>query len=298
MRTASLSAAVLLSACIPGAIDLSDRECPCAAGWYCAHGICVEGVAPADAGIGDAGRADAGMNDAGMSDAGVPDAGTLPDAGPDSTSCDDVNAGRLFCDGLEDPALTAWSSFFDHNGTVARTEERSYRGVGALRSEITASGGYVMGRFAIGGITSGTIHLRAYFYVPSSVTIAKGMSLMQVGFDSSPYHHVSFNADEPTSSSIYISTDSGTNWARGMQLPRDRWFCAELVITIAEAPMGQLELWIDGARTAVEMGIDTLSAPRGYERFVVGIPYTELTQTSALAYADEVVYDDEPIGCD
>jgi hypothetical protein len=302
VRVRFVCAVVLFSACVPGGIDLNDRRCPCAEGWTCVDDVCVEGVPldggrELDAGMAvDAGRRiDAGMSDAATTLDGGRDAG-MSDAGPDSTSCDDVHADALFCDGLEDETLAAWDSFFEHNGTIARTEERAYRGEGSLRSEITGSGGYVTARFAIGALMSGQINVRGYFYVPSTVDISMGLSIIQAGYDSDPWYHASLNIDEPSTSSVFVRTDADNDWDDGGTIPRDAWFCAELRVSISDTA-GSVELWVDGVRTAMLSGIDTLPS-RGYERFVVGIPYTELTQTSALVYTDEVVYDDEPIGCD
>src|SRR5204862_3360659 len=132
------------------------------------------------------------------------------------------------CDGFEDSTLASWDSFFEHNGTVRRTEEIAYRGVGSLRAETTGSGGYVTARStSTGALTSGQINLRGYFYVPSTVTVSMGFSIIQVGYDTDPWYHVSLNVDEPSSSSVFVSNDTGTEWRGGMDVPRDEWVCAE-----------------------------------------------------------------------
>ncbi|RLB45267.1 MAG: hypothetical protein DRJ42_30300 [Deltaproteobacteria bacterium] len=78
--------AFVLGGCLnPRAVDLDDKECPCAEGWVCdtSMNVCVaEGPGAADSGVGDSAAVDTGASDSAMGDTGAPaDSGAMDDSG-------------------------------------------------------------------------------------------------------------------------------------------------------------------------------------------------------------------------
>ena len=93
-RLLILAWAMTLSGCVLPELSLEGRQCPCAPGWYCQRGACLQGAADAEAPGGDSGldagvAVDSGVEgpDAGRTDADAPDALT-PDTGGDAGPVD------------------------------------------------------------------------------------------------------------------------------------------------------------------------------------------------------------------
>ncbi|MBX3269949.1 MAG: hypothetical protein KF729_06790 [Sandaracinaceae bacterium] len=326
MRPPSATAAtvaLLLGACVPAPLDLGGRACPCVEGWWCDESTrtCVEGAAPdggldaamPDAAMPDAAMPDAAMPDAAMLDAAMPDAAMLDaatdagadagvadggtDAGPPASECAGRHAGALFCDGFEDLPLAAWSGVFGDGGASARTGTRSRLGAGALRAASTRAGGYT-GAFSNspGGLASGELYLRAYYYVPSAQVIDGGISLMQLGQDDAPYHHVGLSVDIGERSSMFMRIGAGTAYREGSTFPRNRWVCLELHVTVSSSG-GVIEYFMDGTRQGRATDLDTIPTG-GYRQFTVGLPYSGIAQSPIEVFVDDVVFDVAPIGCD
>lgn len=94
--------AALCVSCVPDPNQLEGRPCPCAEGFVCVDAICVEGVAPPDAGSDAGDPLDAGM-DAGM------DAGDPLDAGMDGDVPRDANPPDAGVPGPPSVPTTCWT---------------------------------------------------------------------------------------------------------------------------------------------------------------------------------------------
>src|SRR5262245_28535810 len=89
----------------------------------------------------------------------------------DSTSCDDVHASAMFCDGFEN-GFVRWGGAPSGTGSVTIDTAQTWRGAGALRVETFAQGdtGYVT--YALPNrIMSGDVFVRMYVRAPSGFTI-------------------------------------------------------------------------------------------------------------------------------
>ena len=245
----------------------------------------------------DAGGADAGRADSGPVDAGPLDGGP-PDAGPDDTRCDDLHAGAIFCDGFETaPGFPAWSSMWGTDGMVSRTTTQTFLGLGALRAQTTVGGGHTAVRRTLATpLTSGEVYLRAFVFIPSSVTSMGSFSIAQAGYDGSPWYHVSLGTTSAGAAQLYLDSEAGGRSVNGRPIPRDVWVCLEAHVFLADTG-GFGEMWMNGTHEGRFSDFNT-SPARGYERVAAGLPYTEPTRTTTDVYVDEVVLSRTRIGCD
>lgn len=309
------------SSCVVEPLDLEGRQCPCAEGWTCdaARDVCVRVIAPDasfDGGM-DAGRADAG--DAGREmDSGI-DGATPRDAGPDagidagivdvdggfdagmqsddaggldSTSCDDVNAGRVFCDGFEtNMTYPEWDGVtVDGAGATAWNMTNTYRGRGAFEARTTAAGADAyIGKDAVGPYTSGELWLRGYFYI-SSVPALDHVSIMYTGNDGND--GVGVEILTGGSLVLYLLT-ADVDVSAGV-LPLDEWVCIELGVTIGTAGSATVRV-----NESVRATYNANTSSVGYRTFTVGLDWTDVTNEAATVLVDEIVFDTSgPIGCD
>jgi hypothetical protein len=177
-------------------------------------------------GVLDATTAGSGSVDAGATEVGSDAAvgGGVPAA------C----AGRsdvLFCDGFEDPARAQWRSSTTR-GTLERTIDRKLGGASALRVTTEAtSGSSNMAREeadVFAGQKSGDVWARAFYYLPSSVTVSSAFTALQIIESALPR----------TSCALVVRSDRyalGGATARFTTLeafPRDAWVCVEVHVVI------------------------------------------------------------------
>lgn len=240
---------------------------------------------PIDAGSPDAGPIDAQVGDAGTGDAGTGDAGTPP-----------CPAGSIFCDGYEDPALGAWAYSVERGGTAERTTERRRSGEASLRC--TADGPMTKeARYsttAPGAMRTGELWVRAHYFVPTTVTLVSGMSVVSLSEREPPYQgaHVFLDAD----SVDLVDAIGSARVAGDRPFPRDRWVCLELHALLDETA-GALEVYVDGALVAQRSGIDTVPT-RGVEIAEIGIHYASVEQLGLELYVDDVAIAPTRTGCD
>jgi hypothetical protein len=299
MSTAIFGCAIVLGCAVP-ALDLEGRECPCGgSGWRCdtTRNVCVRDELVLDAGRRDAFvRADSGRaRDAG-SDAGEDDdAGEMRDGGADPSACDDVHAGAIFCDGFESgDTFPEWDGLSTEGGGVPglSTGER-YRGGGAF--DARTSGGSqraYISREGFGAVATGELDLRAYLFLRSTPATDHISTIFL--FDEAA-NGVALEVYAGGNAAIYLS-ETDESFPISPPIPRDRWVCVELHVTIAAS--GTVAFSWDGEERERVADIDT--RPDGsYTDFSVGIlnSASSNTEGSALLF-DEVVLDDAPIGCD
>lgn len=318
---ALLFGALVTTGCSVKEVDYDGLECPCISGWVCdtATNTCVR-PGTADGGGLDAGmREDATMPidsgeppvdsgeppidsgepmDASMpEDAGDTDAGMPPvDAGPGATRCDDIHAGRLFCEDFEGSLATRWSDQrLTAGSSAAISGETTYLGSGALRVS-TAMG--VQEAFAratvLPAMTTGDLYVRSYYYFPSSFAM-DAIEFAGIAEASRAYHLIS--TTYVSSSDVHTHNFPADMRQSGMMaIPRDRWVCVEQHVRF-DATMGAIELSYDGAMVARLRMMDT-DDMRGLRTIEAGIIWQSEAQVPAVAFVDEIVADTSPIGCD
>lgn len=218
-----------------------------------------------------------------------------PDAALDPTSCDDINAGAIFCDGFENSALAGWS-LLRQDGTAVRSVERVYRGTAALRAEATASSGYAyLFHHALGGLTSGELFVRGFYYFPSGVPLAR-LTFVTAGESVSPYRSTQMRVLNEQVSGYDGAALRDVNSGPGAIVPRDQWVCIEYRVLIDDAA-GAVDMWINDESIGGLSSLDTLAAT-GYAQLSVGIIGTSATQSPVVVYVDEVVASRTRVGCD
>lgn len=317
MRGLLIASVLVAAGCSVDAVDLEGKECPCATGYRCdlATYTCVRGPPPFDGGSiddaavdalpvdapgVDAPALDAAGRDTGTLDALVPDAPGL-DAGPldsglDDTACDDVFTGALFCDSFEMPGFLRWNEVREMSGDVTHATDRAYRGAASLRAESLAPSGQadVIG-YSSTPLTSGTATLRAYVYVPSGPAFTD-VAILASHENSAPLQGIAFGVRDGERPYVYSSTAGVSIPAPTVRMPRDRWVCVVLTLTIHDTA-GSFELRVDDEIAVSRTGVDTRPAG-GYATLVAGVSYTSPAQAPIALYIDELAIDDSPIGCD
>jgi hypothetical protein len=258
-----------------------------------ADGAGVDGGPTMDAGRRDASPVDAGpLPDVPRRDAPGLDAPQPVDGGPDSTSCDDVHAGALFCDGFEDgETFGAWTMV--RNGFYSSSP--TYRGSGAMRAtSISAGNASYLYKALPMMISSGELFLRGYLYVPAEANPV-WVTVLHAEESGNPWDFAEIRLAAGEFEVAARSIDTLFE-ARGGPIPRDRWVCIELRTLVADA--GTMELFVDESSVAAVDGDTRPAAP--YRTLYSGISYRGPTQPLGTIeyYLDEVVVDTARIGCD
>jgi hypothetical protein len=227
--------------------------------------------------------------------------GSAPvDQTPGQSRCYGVFSDALLCEGFEAPALPSTWAKTESGGSAARIGYQTFLGDGALEGKVTMGGGKGFAtRAGLGGLASGSLHVRAYLYVAAGPPLL-GITTL----------HLSGN---PTAVSVLLidtgviiviqpnGNNQGEVVAHGGVNPyvitRDEWHCLQLEIGISSAE-GFVKLVMDGQRVAVEQaGLNTKPAT-GYQNVAAGILYADPAQGAARVLFDELVVDDSLIPCD
>lgn len=249
------------------------------------------------------GRPDAGASvDAGHDDAGADagdDAGA--DAGDvqplDSTSCDDVHAGAILCDGFEGlPELSLWSRA---RGGVSYVSTPAYRGMNALRALLLPSPRIAsIDIFGLPRVSEGEAFIRVYVWVPSASPV-EGLTILNYEEPSEPWGKVRVRIVGGALGADGWSHDSSAALSSfGPPMPRDRWVCVEVRILVSDTA-GEVELFVDGTPVAFLGPTDTAPA-MPYQTLYAGITqddYGVQTLPTEL-FMDELVVDTRRVGCD
>ena len=204
----------------------------------------------------------------------------------------DPCAGRLFCDGFEDPQLAKWGgSTISGNATVARD---------ALLARVGASlhvDGQAGSDFAAEFVDVFPLapppdeYVRIYIFAPASTTLDnEPVSVANAGRN----NQIVFSLYDDSLDIHAHGFAGGFNVTTQTVPPRDRWVCYELHVAIGAA--GAVELFEDGMQVAVQTAIDTRPSSGYLARVLVG-----MTSKNNLAIeqlnVDDVVADTAPIGC-
>lgn len=283
---------LVAQSCVLGAVDYSEKPCPCARGYTCddARNRCVrdgdDGGAALDAG---SAMADAGLDASPGIDAHVDDP---------TTACDDLLSDALFCESFEDGSLLHWTVREAYDGTVAHSRARAFRGLGSLAARTSAPAGYAE-RIAtvLDSIESGDVYVRAYVYIEAGAPLVHS-SILHIG------GHRARTATEPLAgfnvldgfASMYIGAGGGRVDARLVEVPRDEWFCMQFHLHIDDVA-GSAEIWIDETPAGALADIDTRT-DSPYVSFGAGIAWSTLTQEPFAVAIDEVAIGRTPMPCE
>jgi hypothetical protein len=210
----------------------------------------------------------------------TPNDGVPTDAGP--------GTAPLFADGFEG-TLAPWTA----NGNVAVTSgpPTPFEGSSMLIAQCDSSSCTSRAEVPMPmTISSGTVYVRAYFYIPS-------------GFPVNDISIEEFVQTGPTNLVLTSSPDIGLYDAIDMSLtgqgtfalPRDVWSCVETQVVIAAAPAGSWKASVDGTNRYSVTATNTFAG--GFDRLTIGITWAGATQPPSTVYVDDVVVDLKPIGC-
>jgi hypothetical protein len=128
--------------------------------------------------------------------------------------------------------------------------------------------------------------------VPSSTVITSFFSSGVIAEIESPYFGFSLII---RNTRVDIGVGD-TFYSGSASFPRDRWVCVELHATVAAAPAGSFEAYLDGVRAVYAGNMNTLPN-MGYSSIDLGIHYTEPNQGPVEAYADDVAAGTTRPGC-
>lgn len=257
-----------------------------------------------DSGRPDSGRLDSGATDSGAPDTGGSDAGGSDSAATDSGGADSGDSGgssepcldAIFCDGFEDGDLTTnWDGPSASSGSVATSADSPRTGTWKLEASIDTGGGFAYAtKQDFGSRTSGAVHARAFYFVPSGPALDE-LDIMFVTEPAGPFHGVRVRV---LGGNLTLRSQPGdVTSAGGIPIPRDVWTCIEMAITIGETD-GAATLEMDGALVASFTNEDTLPA-LGLATVEVGIVRSNAgVQGPASLGVDDVVISTQPIGCD
>jgi len=209
------------------------------------------------------------------------------DAGAVS-SADGARRTYLFEDGFEG-TLAPWNPL--NNAVVDSGPPAPIEGAGVLRAQAapaTSARAEVMLPRSVG--PGADLFVRGYFYLPSgfSITDLSLLEIVQPGTENlvvitSPELGLFTTIDNMGGASSYVP-------------PRDVWLCIETRIRIADAPIGAVEISVDGVLQFQTSGIDTFAG--GINKLTTGVTWAGAAQPDSVVYVDDVIADDvERIGC-
>jgi len=233
----------------------------------------------------------------GVSDGLGGDGGEGLDFGLD-TACGAALAGAAWCAPFEATAIEKVATFgrdyvVESGGATAIGSP--YRGAGSLRVTAGPASGAqaLVGRGALTPVTSGTVYLRAWVRVPSSVA-ADGLTFLSVGEADPPYAGVSagmsggkFQLSLTTANSFPVST---------VTVPRDSWQCIQLEVHVGDAD-GAVTLRAGGTVVQSLSNIDTRPAG-GVSNGNAGVLYLAPAGATGEVWVDEIALGTQPLSCE
>lgn len=205
----------------------------------------------------------------------------------------DPCAGRLFCDGFEDPQLAAWGgSEIDGASTVTRDPALGH--AGASLHVVGQSGSDFASEFVdvFPLVPPPDQYIRVYIFAPSSSTLDTEPASLA---NASRNNQIVFSLYDDSLDIHAHGMAGGFNVTQQIVPPRDRWVCYELHVAIGAA--GAVELLQDGVQVAEQAAIDTQPPAGDLARVLVGMTSKNNVAQEQLN-VDDVVADTAPIGCD
>ena len=206
-------------------------------------------------------------------------------------------AEALFCSGFERPDLSEWDGVIAYNtGEIEQTDAMSRSGRGALHaaSRGEESTGAVFCEFP--ALTAGDLFLRVYMYVADGQE-TKTTNVLFLGDEPAPdpFKGIDFNFEAGAPEIFVPENDPVRFTSSALVIPRDRWFCYQVHLVIAEE--GAVTITIEGETALAVMALDTLP-PGGIHLLRAGIDWSSLQTTPFDIYMDDLVLSTEPVSCD
>jgi hypothetical protein len=209
--------------------------------------------------------------------------------------CTMTHPTALFCDGFEGATMAPWDYQVVQSGTVQKTTGRAYRGSQALAITSDNSGNTKFARWGhilSAPITTGDIYLRVYYWMTSGTNITDVLGILVAGNGISPFPSTILGL-RPGELTI---TPNGNVFPFTTDFPRDRWVCVEMHVSISST-IGFAEVTFDGTPNLNFRSASTNTDVGGYTNIEVGVQYANPLQDAVAMWADEVVFDTAPLGC-
>ena len=302
---------VALSGCTLPELDLTERQCPCAAGWVCSpFNVCVPvnqapsdaGTRPTDSAVGvdsGIGPVDGGTRDDSSID---PDAGATPDSGAidaappkDDSACVDDFSAALICHSY-DLSFPGSATQAGPGAVVSLSAAQSYRGTQSLYAE-TGNGiesAFIREDWAP-AVFSDTLYARAFVYFPSNAApdfSAWGL----LGFKDSdaPFRTLRVELNNDYVAAVSTDIGDGASGAGTRSLATDQWLCIQLTVSLDDND-GSAQLHVDGELYAELTGADTRPL-NGFTQINAGV--IGGAGQGANVFIDELVVDTSPTPCE
>ncbi len=248
-------------------------------------------VIPFDGGLLDGGIGDSSSKDAARNDASLSDAAPASDASRSALGCDAPPQGSVWCADF-DTQIPGGSYQDAFRGDTSLVSTLSYRGAGSLEAHVWRSRGYAALSADLTGYTATTVHARGYLFVSSGI-VTDDFTVFHLGHWSTPLGGTDIDVTAGKLESY--SYASGTIVESGVDIPRDRWFCLQVSIELAEST-GSVRVKIDGNQIIDAPNLATLPA-EGLTDFAMGLPWTGSKQPELSVFIDEVAVGEAPIDC-
>jgi len=228
------------------------------------------------------------------------DGGTTADAGVDAgpvdpTGCDDVHAGRVFCDGFEEDVAARWERVRQTNGTITRVDGPVYRGTSALEAQSTDGSAFVyVASDALDGAT-GDVWARFYAHVPADQEIVR-LNLLYMGEEESPFGGTEVGLTDGGRLFASARPDEAMVETPTAEFPFGQWVCIEVHLFM-DATAGSVELFMNDEAVGMASMVDTFPVS-GFQTINAGLGLTVADQPPVAVALDELVADGARIGCD
>jgi hypothetical protein len=212
------------------------------------------------------------------------------------------NGGSPPCTGFENAAPDAPFTTLTRTGCTATIDSsRACRGSKSLHVHIPAgdgtSGQLEATVFEQTFVPTSTFYLRAFFYLPASVT--NDDHLLQAYQSFSPYESVTLVVAPSGVMQTANSVASNYVGPSAIHFPLGRWVCLEWKIVSDTGSGGSVQLFLDGSEVTdiTQTGKATQSSP-ALNTVSLGLSTTPVSSVGAVdAWIDEVRADTSPIGC-
>lgn len=213
-------------------------------------------------------------------------------SGPNNMGCD-AYPDALFCSGFETGDLSDWSipGFGDTPVIIENAAAGSY--AAKVETPGNGSAGFVDAQVNFIANGGGKFYGRAYYYLPSEVDVSHFEPLEAFPSPAEQVFAILILDDERVSLWVNSADEVVTG---DVTFPRDRWFCLRFAAELSNP--GSVQLWVDDALSVdatgdfAASGVEFMSMPARYTHDQA--PYE---QGPVEIWFDEVVFDDEPVGC-
>jgi hypothetical protein len=214
-----------------------------------------------------------------------------------SGECGAQHAAALVCAGFESQDVTTgWDgTSIENAGALEHTTAKHHSGSGALHatSRAAESAATVVANFT--PVRSGTLYLRGYLYLPADLP-THTMNIFFLGDDPGVDEFFGIDVNlESGAVQVYSPQSDLQRHTGNVTVPRDRWFCFRLSMTVS-ADRGQVQAFIDDRLALDASNLATLP-PAGVRTFRAGIDWSSETASVFEIYMDDLVVDTAPVDC-